>query len=367
MACRSPLLRVLGISGTALVLLAARASGSSSAGAGTHECTVGGLDGACRPDASGADDSDSNEPSSLMQKSLRSRRSLSTELVREVETAQCKHGGYLKHSVCICSPGFTGDHCEGRQELEDTVEDAEEDVNYDSDVCNKSSFTVYPYEQAHLWGSAYFGWEPCNGQRQSPIAVRSRFSWRNRRGAKLDTGYGAAHAMPKMKNNGHSIEVAAHFGNVTVNNVPYSSIGFHFHHPAEHEINGRRPELEMHMVNMGPDGSTAAVVGIMFNIVEKDNECLKEVFEKPLPVAGCERHIHQIDFGKCFKHELDGDWWSYKGSLTTPDCAEIVEWNLMRRFASISRRQLRVFQTRYTMNARPVQKKFGRRPVLNRV
>ena len=54
------------------------------------------------------------------------------------------------------------------------------------------------------------------------------------------------------------------------------------------------------------------------------------------------------------------DYYTYKGSLTTPPCSEGVRWLILSEVVEISAEQLRHFQEIYLGNARPVQELYQR-------
>lgn len=216
---------------------------------------------------------------------------------------------------------------------------------------------VFPYGQAHLWGTGYAGWEQCAGKSQSPVNLGWTFSQGQSikvTGGKLNISYLAVSDPPTL-NNGHALKVKGDFMKLTLSGATYVSPQFHFHHPSEHTVHGSPAALEMHIPFMGEQG--IAEIGILFNIGFK-NQCLEKILREP-PRAGCSRHVGPTDL-HCFERQLSGPWWSYSGSLTTPPCTEGVKWHVMKRRATISSAQLRAFKTRFESNARPVQDLNGR-------
>jgi len=187
-----------------------------------------------------------------------------------------------------------------------------------------------------------------------------------------------------VSNNGHALQVDGTFGSLTLDGDKYESQQLHFHHPSEHLVNGVHAVMEMHIVNSAPlgraaseaasnatdeavlaeTGSKLAVVAIFFDL-GPPNKCLDQVLGGTAPRAGCQKTIDTVNLGKCFKTQLDGPWWSYFGSLTTPTCNEQVKWNVMTKRSTISREQLDLFKTRFTNNARPPQSVNGRKVVWN--
>ena len=58
-------------------------------------------------------------------------------------------------------------------------------------------------------------------------------------------------------------------GYIQINDTQYVLQQCHWHSPSEHTINGRRFDLEVHMVHESSDGKTA-VVGILYKIGSPD-------------------------------------------------------------------------------------------------
>ena len=83
-----------------------------------------------------------------------------------------------------------------------------------------------------------------------------------------------------VENTGHVIEVPlpADNGNtLKIGNSVYTLTQYHFHARSEHTLNGRRYDLEVHLVHQNAAGQTA-VVGVFMNIGEHPNELVDDVF-----------------------------------------------------------------------------------------
>lgn len=90
------------------------------------------------------------------------------------------------------------------------------------------------------------------------------------------------------------------------------------------------------------------VVGIFFSIDgDNDNEFLQTIQWEEAPTT--ETHTagtaipDDVDL-TYFDDVLSGEFWRYKGSLTTPTCAEIVEWHVMKTPVTMSQSQYDYFQ-----------------------
>eukprot|EP00662_Eupelagonemidae_sp_cell21_P057810 gene57810-biopygen89600 len=135
-----------------------------------------------------------------------------------------------------------------------------------------------------------------------------------------------------LKNNGHAIAVAADLGTTTVGTVPYKAIGFQFHFPSEHRIDGTQYAGEMHIVHQrdGSDGDDdLLVIGIILDSTGNvANPFLDAIGWGSLPVTAHSKAdiAGSVDLDASFATELSGGFYRYDGSLTTPPCTESVKW-----------------------------------------
>jgi len=168
-------------------------------------------------------------------------------------------------------------------------------------------------------------------------------------------------------NTGHNLECVGDFGTLTLaDGREFAARQFHLHSPSEHEINGLLSAMELHLVHtaVGGDGEPRlAVVAVLFKIGLVKNPCIEKIMRKGVPLAGCQRPVGEVDFASCFKRELQGPSYSYRGSLTTPPCTEGVQFNILARRATITVDQyLRFKRHAYgaPANNRPTQPLNGR-------
>jgi carbonic anhydrase len=137
----------------------------------------------------------------------------------------------------------------------------------------------------------------------------------------------------------------------------YALQSFHFHVPAEHEVNGERYDMEGHFIHEDKAGRFA-VVGIFFKLGAPNVEF--EKFLKALP-----NHSATFDINKFYP--ADKDYYSYIGSLTTPPCTEGLAWIVMHHPMEVSAEQLATFKEKVTQyNSRGVQPANGRTVTLTK-
>lgn len=134
----------------------------------------------------------------------------------------------------------------------------------------------------------------------------------------------------------------------------------HMHGPAEHRIEGVQYDLEIHIVHElvgGPAeedlkeyNENLAVIGIFFEKAERSHPFIERM--RPLDFGPIENINFNELFGTLAAEEiglpqLQGDerqFYHYKGSLTNPPCADVVNWILYKRVLPISHAHLEAFR-----------------------
>lgn len=206
------------------------------------------------------------------------------------------------------------------------------------------------------WGKLDRKFEACGiGSEQSPVDLRQpiladvgplRIEWK-------------AEAF-EIENNGHTIEAEGHdMGGILLDGKPFELKQFHFHHPSEHALGGERTEMEAHFVHANQAGKLA-VVGVLMKAGARNAEFAeimaaapgtegKKTLAAPLNPAGL--------------LPSDTRRFRYEGSLTTPPCSEIVDWNILETPIEVDAVDILAFKSIFPMNARPLQA-MGRRFLL---
>ena len=147
---------------------------------------------------------------------------------------------------------------------------------------------------------------------------------------------------------------------------PYTLKQFHWHTPSEHELNGQKFPLEMHLVHKFDDGTAMGrltVVGV-FVKAGKENSELAKIFSH-LPAQKDERRaVARFNLTKLLPHGLES--YRYDGSLTTPDPSsgvfpEGVKWVVLAEPIEMSEQQIDNFKQLFPEgNSREVQPLNGR-------
>lgn len=191
------------------------------------------------------------------------------------------------------------------------------------------------------------------GQRQSPIDIRD--------GIRVDLEPIRFDYRPsnfRIVDNGHTVQVVAGEGSITITGKTYELVQFHFHKPSEEKINGRGFDMVAHLVHRSDDGKLAVVAVLL----EKGGENpFVQTLWNNLPL---ERHMEvspptaTIDLNAFLP--ANRNYYTYMGSLTTPPCSEGVLWLVLRQPVSVSPEQVSIFSRLYRNNARPIQPAWGR-------
>jgi len=118
-------------------------------------------------------------------------------------------------------------------------------------------------------------------------------------------------------------------------------------------------DLEMHTVHLPKleDGEVneseffAAAVGIMFDTSNHDavDEGEEEILTRFFDSLNWEDDqtdpiVSEIPYGEVMNMVNSGSRWTYRGSVTTPPCATLVYWNVIRKVYPISQKHLDLFK-----------------------
>ncbi|HWW74970.1 MAG TPA: carbonic anhydrase family protein [Pyrinomonadaceae bacterium] len=152
---------------------------------------------------------------------------------------------------------------------------------------------------------------------------------------------------------------------LTVAGVNYRLLQFHWHTPSEHELNGRKFPLEMHLVHKFDDGTPAGVLSVVGVFVRagRENAELAKIFSH-LPAEKDERRtVARFNLTKLLPDGLES--YRYDGSLTTPNASGVflegVKWIVLAEPIEMSAQQIEAFKRLFPEgNSREVQPLNGR-------
>lgn len=151
--------------------------------------------------------------------------------------------------------------------------------------------------------------------------------------------------------------VAAGDGEIRVGDRVYRLVQFHFHTPAEHEVDEQRFPMEMHLVHKAADSSTL-VVGVFLR-AGVANATLAPMFSQLPKKSGAHAKVAQVDLKALIpRHEESA---RYTGSLTTAPYTEGVRWIVIAPPIDLSKEQIAAFAALFPEgNSRHVQPVNGR-------
>ncbi|KIW16874.1 hypothetical protein PV08_04064 [Exophiala spinifera] len=122
-------------------------------------------------------------------------------------------------------------------------------------------------------------------------------------------------------------------------------IGWHIHAPSEHLIDGVRSRAEIHMVHVNEEDEEAAVIGIRVGVAPPEAPTESAFFKQlgPLIHFNDTSQIEGLQVNvRLAIDEVGGleEYWTYKGSLTTPPCSEGLRWFVPKQELLVSEGQM---------------------------
>jgi carbonic anhydrase len=155
-------------------------------------------------------------------------------------------------------------------------------------------------------------------------------------------------------NNGHTIQANAFPGGfATSAGRKYELQQFHFHTPSEHTLDGKQSAMEAHFVHAGESGNLM-VIGVFLEPGEQDaNATFSALMAAPPKDEGEVVLNAAIDPTSLLPRARH--FFRYEGSLTTPPCSEVVEWNVFAAPIAVAQSDIERFKQPFPMNARPLQ------------
>ncbi|KAL1554653.1 carbonic anhydrase [Salvia divinorum] len=208
------------------------------------------------------------------------------------------------------------------------------------------------------WGSLKEEWKLCSiGKSQSPINIIEEKVLVSSEIGTLKRNYKPTKAV--LRNRGHDIMVEwngdAMGTNLTGNT--YNLLQCHWHMPSEHIINGRRFNLELHMVHKSSQGKFV-VIAILYDLGRSD-PFLDKILAN---ISQFTKSDEKIDLGVVNPWDIKFEsksYYTYLGSLTAPPCTEGVQWTLLDKVRTTSKEQIaklrEVVHDGFENNARPSQ------------
>ncbi|WP_311081108.1 carbonic anhydrase family protein [Paenibacillus polymyxa] len=221
-------------------------------------------------------------------------------------------------------------------------------------VVQKSAHWSYEGDEGPKhWGELEKDFVACgNGQEQSPINIEHSHLKDSHMQQPLQVHYSTTKL--SILNNGHTVQVnaASPSNDIVVDGTKFTLKQFHFHHPSEHQIEGKNAEMELHFVHQSDSGSTA-VLGVLIQ-KGKENQAFSRIWSKLPKDTSQEANLEgEINLATLLPKDLHSV--RYNGSLTTPPCTEHVNWTVLEQPIEMSPDQINQFAAIFPDNHRPVQ------------
>ncbi|XP_014606466.1 PREDICTED: putative carbonic anhydrase 3 [Polistes canadensis] len=199
------------------------------------------------------------------------------------------------------------------------------------------------------------------GKQQSPINILTRNTINKDFGELKFIRYDHPFT-GKVTNSGHTIRVdlfeypmQLEIKHLSAN---YTFVQMHFHWESEHTIDDKRYPLELHLVHYNDDyindlvasehKNGLVVLTILFEIGENNNEGLNPIISGAKLVTewigGSFVRINGQVTPDLLVPKNRKNYYTYEGSLTTPDCKEVVTWLIMKEKLTVSEEQLEILQ-----------------------
>jgi carbonic anhydrase len=182
--------------------------------------------------------------------------------------------------------------------------------------------------------SAQNTWQVVAGQMQSPIHIMS-----DKAVDMIDSGSMYIHhasTIFTVENRDQKLYAQA-TAETFINGRSFDIHQFHLHSPAEHVLDGKTHELELHYVHVSQSGRLAVLA--VFLTTGEYNEAFQTLLTE---LDNSNTSIQPFDTTTLFPEDLT--YYHYLGSLTEPPLSENVEWYVFAQPVEISAEQLAAYR-----------------------
>lgn len=131
----------------------------------------------------------------------------------------------------------------------------------------------------------------------------------------------------------------------------YKSRQLFIHTPSEHHVSGLKYPMEVQLTLESQTGDVTALAA--FVEIGAENPEFQKIVSKIKPGTNHKQPINDLQVSSLFPQDLAA--YRYKGSMTTPPCAEGVAWSILKRPIELSGAQVAAFRKLLPSNSRPIQ------------
>jgi carbonic anhydrase len=222
--------------------------------------------------------------------------------------------------------------------------------------------TPWSYEKGpngpEHWGDIDPDYAACRtGAAQSPIDIAA-----TTKAALPPLQFAFASGPVRIVNNGYTaVRVDYAPGNrntLKVGARRYELTQFHFHHPSEEELNGRRFDMNAHIMLKGDDGK---IVGVsVFLKAGRANAAVAKLWAHMPSVKGPPHDAPGLTVDPAGLLPSALGYYRYTGSVSAPPCNADVVWYVLKTPVEVSRGQIDAFARLYPHDVRAIQPLNGR-------
>ena len=139
-------------------------------------------------------------------------------------------------------------------------------------------------------------------------------------------------------------------------NVTSYLASWHIHAPADHSVQEDRSKAELHYVHADADGNYRAVIAIRVDPGNADSPFFEQL---PQMISFNNTNAEtptQMNLNLALEEVgRFNEFWTYRGSLTSPPCTEGVRWFVARQILFVSDREMQDILRVSTYSARAEQ------------
>ena len=191
-----------------------------------------------------------------------------------------------------------------------------------------------------------------DGSQQSPIDITGYVQ-----GSSPPLSFSYRRGAEGVTNSGNLISVGYANGNrLGFGERTYQLETITVHTPGEHHVDGKSYPLELQLLHSQTFGDVA-VVSMLFEIGDA-NPAIQEIIDSTPSEIGTTATTDILNAQNYATTDLG--YYSYKGSMTAPPCAEPVDWFVMLEVGTVSQAQVDALKAITGENNRPLQPLGGR-------
>jgi len=228
----------------------------------------------------------------------------------------------------------------------------------------ETSNVTWAYEFSTDWGRLSADFHLCQtGSQQSPIPLlltqglslnhKPYFNYpESVDGEFYNWGYGPAMTFAHEPQN-YTTLPSFTFSENGRNETVYMS-GWHIHSPADHSVQGDRSKSEMHFVHVNATGSARAVLAFRIDPGNGRSEFFHQLPEM-ISFRNTSTRVNATINPVLALDEVNhvNEFWTYKGSLTSPPCTESIRFFIARNtlFLGVEQMQMLLLNSIYSARA----------------